>query len=337
MNILEYVPVKTYQYHAFLNSIIINHKNYIDWFANNYIQLVFFEDLNLDIKLDYLSENIMSACPLLNRVIARNKNLFLDDIDNLNNIIINSISRGECINLFVDEYYVPNRTFYKSKHNIHDILIYDVDLSSNFFSILGYSTNAHYQKSLISIDEMKLAMNNTNPCFNTFAIMPCDYKFDIQIFKIMVKEYLYSIDSRENLGIYLDLGAYNKYFFEEKINPSCVFGLSIYEKVIEKLQICSNSYSFIDYRMAYLIYEHKINLKEKIYYLQKNGYINDIEEIINGLDEMIQISNICHRVIIKYNFSKQKEIIHSVIEKYEFIKAKDKNVFEILLQKLKKY
>lgn len=75
--IIQDPRIRTYNYNAFAESIAGMHKDYEEWFTNNFIQLRMYEEKSLSTKfLAFVSGNIFGCHSLINSQLIDKKKLY---------------------------------------------------------------------------------------------------------------------------------------------------------------------------------------------------------------------------------------------------------------------
>lgn len=151
-------PIRSYQYHAFQLSIVLNHQSSSEWFYNNYIQLRCY---NKDqVAKHGLCLDFIHLSPLYNPLLYTQK-IYFSFLQALKNdileFLIEAINDNFYIITFIDEFYIPERSSYKVSHRIHDVLIHGYDIEKKIFYISGFNQNRIYTISQVSFDNMVLS------------------------------------------------------------------------------------------------------------------------------------------------------------------------------------
>jgi len=193
--------------------------------------------------------------------------------------------------LFVNKFYIPNRTSYKESHFVHNLFVYGLDEEKGKYFILGYDDTSHYQKSEISYDELEQGYvnNNIDRLFVT-RVKDCQYKFDKEKIIVMLEDYLYSFNSRLHWNMYVDMekSNYDINFYKIRRESNASFGIETYDKYIQYLEECIGTNSDNAYRIAYTIFEHNKLMKEGAKYFINEGIIFNQEKKITHLSENLE-------------------------------------------------
>lgn len=313
-------PVKPYQHNAYVESILYSHKDYNNWIANNYIQVMAYK-YNNRIGIDYLSGSIFGSVPLLDFYSLDKEEMFNSEYD-VHNDLKEWIDSNKYIYTFLDEFYIPKRNAFNKFHFNHDSLIYGYDNDKRIYNIVGFDSSGNYSISEISFEILYRAICNENICLILLKLKEIDYNFDIDKFTEMLLDYTQAKDCRDKLSLYLDMESYNEVYYDNKFNNAESFGINIYSCFNEILEFCAINKSNLDYRNFYLLYEHKLNMLSKIKYLKINNFLKNTYKIEEEFNKLINMAGIILRLSLKYNMNHDQQIlmkIYGMLSKAEVI------------------
>ncbi len=303
-NIEEAPLIRTYQYNAFSEVIAKKHKSYNEWFANHFIQIMYYNNIEKCNKaIDFLVGCIFGSHDLLNVSLINRENLF-KDISSCQECLHNVLSCNSYIYTFVNEYYIPNRSAYQKYFYEHDILLCGYE--NGEYQYMGYDKNKIFVKSSINIEQLYMALNVENEHFAIVELKDTDYIFDINLFTFSLKQYLGSENSMLALDKYLDLSTYYGSFYDLYLEDVTSFGIKCYDKICKlfdwynDISIHDDLYSYYDIRVLHLLYEHKKSMLWKINYLIINDYLNSNNNLGNRYREIVMQAQIIERMGLKY-------------------------------------
>ena len=327
--------IRTYLYTAYVESVIGSHKNYRDWLANNYIQVYATKNVENQLcVMDYMAGSVFGGCELLNiqhydydtrRKFAENKELMQKELTRL-------LDDKTAVYLYLDEFYISNRTSYQKEHFVHDALL--VRTCEGGFEYIGYDSLGNYAKSVISCDEMCQALHNDNLCTILLRVNPKEYHFNILKFIQMLDEYVHSYDSREHLELYFDMKTYSKVFLSGRFVKELVFGLNTYDTICRLFEYYNQTECFIDWRVLHLIHEHKVSMLYKIQYLEDEGYISKDSEFYESYQEVLELGKKLENMGLKYVVSKREKTNQKIREGLLELKEKETKVLSEVLEVL---
>lgn len=291
--------VRTYQCNAFIESILSDRSDYDAWISNNYIQLALYKKDDED-TLDYFGGSIFGCIPLLEYKSYEDCSYLKNQENEVHEKFQEWIDSGNYIYTFLNEYYVPERFAYLKFSFNHDVLIYGYDAKKQVYLLIGYNDRGNYATSEISYKNLTNAFLNEVDCLILVKKKEMEYSFNYNKFKTMITEYRNGVDSRNNLDVYLDMKSYNHPYYDVKLGNYVCFGLTIYQGIEELLENAYNK--SLDYRLFYLIYEHKVNMELRIKYLIKTGYIKDIN-FQSDYNTLSNKANQLFSMVLKYNIN----------------------------------
>ena len=315
------LDIKRYKIGVNINS---GTDTYFPWLFSNFIQLRY--DSNSGVPLDYVGGQMKDwdryfANYFLDYHVLRNdelKKIFPDTI----NFFIRMLSSKFYIEIYVDEYYINTKRNYKQKHHYHPNLIYGFSDEKKIFFMLGIADSGYLEKQEITYDSMlsgldpshnrRIKIIKYNQDYNT-------YKLNYTYIKMMFSDYFYGVNSMNYLQC--NENALSGYY-----------GLKIYNGLSTSEGIYKLTY---DVRVSYILWEHKIIMKERILYFVKMGVIDRKNKEI--LLELINVI-ISHAEKIKY-ITLKKRMKHCQIEAHyeekirtylEKLKAKEYELLQVL-------
>lgn len=328
--------IRTYQYNAYVESILASHKDYENWIASNYIQVAFYEN-NISSRsssMDYFSGSVFGSIPLLEYEDFRRKIEIVDNEAQVHEVLQNALNSKQYIYTFLDEYYVPDRISTGKVHQEHDVLIYGYDLDKRVYYIIGYNRDAQYLTHVIGFEQFYQGFCNDNSCVFFLKIKETGYEFNLNKFKEMLLDYRYGRDSREYIDRYFDLCTYNEPYFDTKFDGDICFGIKSYQCLLDRMRIQGES---LDYRILYLIAEHKKNMLSKVNYLVAHNYLSNAIEVIEIYQNMIKQSETNIYLLLKYYISKNEEILDKIKKTIESLEEQEEKVLDILLNQITHY
>ncbi len=299
--------IRTYQYNAYLEAILYNHHDYKEWLYSNYIQVVYLPEEQCNVSLDYEAPTIYGGCSLIEYqdfAIKDNKSLFLESIND-------NLQKGKYIYLFLDEYYVPERSSFGKYHFVHDILIYGVDKQSKTYLVIGYNSEFEFVKSQIDFEACYQGfVNNEDHIYiKAVALKRDTFTMKEEVLKIMLEDYLYGRNSKEHLDLYIDMSTYCPPFFDCRKQLSSSFGVKVYDQYIKDIIECAEQNLEIDYRISYLLYEHHKLMRNRVLYLQDKGVIKKDLKLVQTADDIIRRTKQLVNISLKSLYVKEKKVL----------------------------
>jgi hypothetical protein len=338
MEINKTPNIKPYQYNAFAESIISNHRDYSSWFHNNYIQLVGLEspEGSPDVSLDYFSGNVFGYIPLMK---YKDFTKIVDSIRSkeLLSIIRGGLSTGCAWYIFLDHYFIKDKKDFQCHHFIHDVLLYkDNGEEFEYMEFDGGIYTSHIIEYKIFIDAF---CNHDNNCIHKLGINnSSSYKFEYCKFIEMIEDYTFSRNSLKNSHIYFDESIFhNDDFFGQRKECIKFYGIEVYELACKKVYNSIRKSQWLDFRIFYLLYEHKVNMIGKINYCVQSGFLksNDAKVLVDQYIEIRDRLYACLLLVFKYNFTFKKSCIENIDKELDKIYIEEKQLLMELLFNLK--
>ncbi len=328
--------IRTYHFNAFAESIMAVHKDYNAWKANNYIQIMAYEDFyNGKAVMEYLVGSVFGGCELLDyQDFSDEKECFIKSIESMNRFFEDSFQQNASVYTFADEYYVASTSSYQKEHFVHDILI--CGKQEGKYEYLGYDSIGNYSKNLISEEILFKALHVDNKCVRSIKCNTKSYKFDLNKFILMLEEYLYGKDSRNNLNIYIYKETYNEDFYGGKLKRPCVFGTDIYMLLKKIMSIMASKDLGYDKRILYLLSEHKQSMMQKIIYVTDENYLENGKYFQEKYNDICKKAKILENIGLRYGFTKDTNELKKIEEKLFELKEGEETILKELLEQLHK-
>ena len=324
--------IKTYQYNAFAESIAVGHKDYEDWFANNFIQLVFYNNIEQSLKAgDFLCGNIFGCHHLLISSIM-DKSVFTYNVLECKYEMQKIFDQGYCIYTFVDEFYVFNRRHFQTQHNEHDILLCGYSGDEVFY--LGYDSRKQYSRNKMPFESLYRALKVNNLHCALIKRDDKEYKFNLHKFIFMLEQYIYATDSNLYVTEYYDIKKYYPQYYDNLMSYSAKYGMDCYQNLDRILQMFETRKLEYDVRVMHLVSEHKQSLYRKIQYLMDRNYICDCEYLLKEYQKVVMEVNGVEMVGLKFLCIHRCDLISDMRKRMTVIRQKEKVVLQEILNVL---
>lgn len=306
------VEMRMYHNKAFpLGIIKANIKNYDLWLCNKLINCVnwssgsfdsFEEDIWSQKEGLTFSQNIYFAPP---SILYEGINII-----ELNKSMLRS---GSYVLGAYNEYHIPRKRDYNSTNFNHDYILFGFDDNDCTFKSAAYLEDMsyslfdikyeHYLNGVID-NKIKKTYVNYYKIDNTF--IP---KIDIQFI-------------RQNLENYLSSGR----------NLNCVSSKEVYgiDVWIELAKYVESAGNILDFRFGRACMEHHGLMLKRIQTLLKNQYIAN-ETIKKEYADIYYKTKIVHNLFIKYNISKERELLKRIISLLKTVVDDERRVIKLLI------
>ena len=333
-------PIKGFT--VFSLSILATNKVYLPWFYSQHIQLYFTNKwIQEEIpKIDFYRppNNRLLPAPLLEtRWLDRDLISIVNE--DIVQFVIKCIDRDYYIQLYLNEFYMPDRSSYKSTKTIHEAMIYGYDLGDETFDIVGYNKMGQYSSSKLKFSDFRKAYMEIDCSDFRKAYMKTKYspnhmakigllkyennrhyKFDINLVSEQLRDYIESSNTSERFRM-LDMP------------EDDIYGMKIYRCLIHYLLEKKDKY---DIRLLHILWEHKKCMLNRLIYMENEGYLDPREKLSTTYTKIEkEIGNLRLVMLrIKLGYKKENEIYTSikyVTTKLEELSYEEKNILEIVL------
>mgnify|MGYP000020600920 CR=1 FL=1 len=304
--IIKQPPIIGYLHHGYPLSAVWGNESYLPWFYSNFIQI--HSNPYGIMKLDFIHKGWWGFP--FNHETVSNNTLRSNRID-INEFIKNAINDDFYVIIKLDEYYIPDRYFYKRKQFIHQTLIYGFNTETKTYNIHGFNEKHTFQVTKLSFEDFNKAFNSVrkkqNIDFFKFNKKP-DIKFDLSLVIEWLRYYLYDTNQ-----------VYLIYYGGELENRN--FGINVYDDLIKYIQITDETN--LDIRAFHILWEHKKCMNLRMDYMQDTQNINIKTEILNELINIEKNALTIRNLVLKYNVSHNKKIILRIIEDLKVLKEEE--------------
>ena len=244
------------------------------------------------------------------------------------NFIIDSINSNNYVHTNINYFYVPLGPIYNKVHYNHDILIFGYDLDEKVLYVSDFFDMGKYSYEKISFLDFGRAYSSYSIAENMDYLysmvclykinLKCDYVFSLENISNSISSYLYS-----SIPEY-----WNNYNSDNR--KDIVFGMEIYTTLKSYItRVKSSCDSDIDIRPFYMLYDHKKIMVLRVKYLYEHEYYKNYNnQNIIGLTKIeSQTKNVVY-LLIKYNISKNNNILDKVINMLNNLENDEKNILK---------
>jgi len=342
-------PIVCYQFHAFPLGVLALYDECMPWVYNNYISIKCGKDWreSKSLWIDFISRNISGGISCLDYYIAdktflgKGKSIFCE-------YLIDSINNKFYIYTFVDLYYIPHTNAYKKSHVIHDILILGYNLTEENFIVEHFNNEGKLAEFDVSSLELYNAfvnsIGNQNYIYNLITLFKRNqtkYVFDLDKVKSGLYNYLNAIDllNYDNLSFSDDenMQYYNSEVYKKLKNHTSgwekmryknliTWGIDVYNEIIGFYSDLLDNRVYFDLRPLHLLWEHKKVMLLRISYMENLKNIQGLSKILLDYSEIEKESLIIRNKLIKYQISKNPNIISNVGEQLIELVEKEKEI-----------
>lgn len=295
--------------------------SFYPWFFSNFIQI------NCDVncthrRLDYYSFYKDEEYDLVSYFLDRNR-FEAGELPPGRGIwsLKKAISKGNYVELKIDQYYLFGHEEYHLQHHLHQNLIYGYDDRLHAFLTIGYSNSGKIRKYRIRYTELKSSLKR----YPEVRIKIMTYRQGIHFYRFIpsyvkgaFEDYLAGLNSERKMQAFLPS--------EERI---C--GLGVYEelKTDTGLDVLVS-----DRRVSYLLYEHKQIMEKRISYMRHMGIIskNLFEKVEDQMQTLVKLSFNLINVAQKYRMRPSRRSDEKLVTMLDEIMKNEKELLMRLLE-----
>lgn len=250
--------------------------SFIGWRMNNFIDIKMYYNPNY-INYFFFEEELDEAIS-----IERKTYNDLNEYDNIIDFTKKEIDEDYFVDIHLDEFFLENKDFYKKDHFVHESLIYGYDDIEKKFYAYGFVKNQSIEKFCIPYDDYQLAYENSK----IFYWKGANYLFYDYPYPIDVRKVNHGCAKTFNLKDFINrLKCYVYPDMDEIVESDVhIYGNNVCKYVADCI---IEGKKFIDFRCINLLYEHKLCLKNRFYYIMCKF---DVEKELH--DECVEFETI---------------------------------------------
>ena len=275
-------PIKGF---VFSLSILATNEAYLPWFYSQHIQ-IYFSKKHIQKGTPIIDfyrppNNRLLPAPLLEtRWLDRDLVSIVNE--DIVHFVIKCINKNYYIQLYLNEFYMPNKSNYKKRKYIHETLIYGYDLCSEIFYIAGYNKMGQYISSKLNFFDFRKAYMTIECSDLEKAYMKVSYSPN-HMAKIGLLKYennrhygfdLYLVS--EQLKDYIESNNTSERFRMLDTPEDGIYGMKTYSYLIYCL--LHKKYRY-DIRLIHILWEHKKCMLNRLIYMEDKNYINPSEKL----------------------------------------------------------
>ena len=321
---LSFPPIASFPFDADLLSILwARYQETEPWIFDRYIQLQVETDPNdtfLDFYDDGVRENdLLPAyfCPFIEwRRIDRERNY--PPIESFVEYVKHQIDRDTYVDTPLDQYYLSCSAKFNKRHFLHETLIYGYDDNDQTIKVADFYDQGKFAFCSVSYSELEDSGAGLTNFINLYSYRKFDYKFDIDIARTFLTDFLSSQDSF----------AKYKISYEER-NKNVVFGLEIFDYLVDIF----NNRTYLNRQSYHTLYDHMRIMRLRIEYMNRIGLISATvrNDLTNDVDILINKTQTLQNIVLKYNLTKKQADKDRINFNCVELKSEEKKLFEKLM------
>ena len=247
-------------------------------------------------------------------------------IPNLKEAIINLLSDGYYVFCDgIDDYYIQGKTWYKSRHFIHDGLIFGYDFETSNYNMYAYDETwilRPFETNSKGVSLAKNASFKKGYFGKLYGIKPRlkMINIDVNQIKLEIAEHLDS--------------SWNKY-------PAHVidyaYGTVVHEYMalyLYKLIIGAVPYESMDWRIFRVLWEHKKIMLERLIAVEKELFLDN--SISEQYKNILKTTNTMRMLYASHHMKRRDSLLSSIHKMLLDINEKEKRILDEFLNKIER-
>ncbi|QWU13708.1 hypothetical protein SAMN04487895_103397 [Paenibacillus sophorae] len=326
---MQYPIITSWQWQANSFAVLGNYPETEPWIMNHFIQLQLTSNPGwISSYVDFHRTPTFEFCPWL-----FHQHLKRETVRFFNEDICSFFV--DCINLNNYIYGVFDQAYFIQGHDRlpHDLFIYGYDLERQVFHAADFTFTGKYSFAEVPFEQLEKAYHAIEG--------DEDWLFS-------GKGGLSLISFNDSLGYDFNLSNLAEQMegfltghncFEKsremthRTNP-CVYGLAVYDKLIENLIKIQDKEQGADYRPFHVLCDHKALMLRRIPFLERHGYLKPGTGVLERYQSLENDALLCRNLLIKYMVTEQSSIIDKIITKIRKIRNEEEEQIKILLSNL---
>lgn len=298
---------QAYNYTGIIGVVLSEYKCLENWYFNNCIQW----EINKDGSVDSFA--ITALIPGMQGDLLEEKHFSGKLVYNSVDLIVRDlIDNDYYVNFWgIDDYYIPKKRHYESKHIYHDGLIVGYDDNNNTYSWASYNDSNHFSL-------FKTPQNCLSQAFNSHFI---EHRNSLS--GIKMKEKIVKVD----LNYELILDSINNYLYPS-VDNNKYYGIQIYDQLIRETLSNGMKFGYVDKRKMRLILEHKKCMLDRFKKLSQE--IPEFNKVFENYLDIYNDAFSLQYLSVKYSITKKESYLNTMIELLKYLEQKEKNVLSEL-------
>lgn len=319
-------PVISYLHHAYPLSIVAINDAYLPWFHCHYVQLhspKIFENVSGGQRTQFNFYRVKSLlgmnAPWLD---IQSIDRCVLDSKNICEFVEQCLCQGYYVQLYVDEFYIPDRIPYRRRNFVHEILIYGYEKKDQIFFSIGYNKFGNFDSTIIPFDDLQAGFE-ISAHFQDYDYLKyiclfgyrseIEFDFDLILLIEQLRDYLYSENTSEKYRLIVE-------------PVSGLFGLETYQYLQSYMRSLITQNSSIDIRLLYVLWEHKKCMLWRIKYLEDHGYLKKADGFYSNYSMIEKKARIIRMMALKHSKTRENKIIKQISDYLNKLKKEEKTL-----------
>ena len=239
-------------------------------------------------------------------------------------IIQKMIDAGSYIYLSsIDDYYIPQKSWYHEEHRLHDGILYGYDDCDDTYTLAVYDTNWVFRSFRIPQKSLEESIHSAlefggNVRFIAVLVTEKEIELDVPGIIKKIKEYLQADFSKYPLD-----------------GNGIIKGIIVYDYLdiyFDKLLDESISHEMMDWRVLRIIWEYRVVMLKRLRAVEEKLQINT--SISTAYGELVQETDRLRMLYALYHRKKKDSLLLAVKNGLLELKNREKNLLGQFVQKV---
>ena len=344
-------PIIGYMHHAHPLSILSTERAYLPWFYSNYIQLISNFDALVAGDARGFNFLIHAAYPLLISPFLDiqwlNRCTLTKMYRAISDFIVDSLVEGYYVQLFVNEFYIPDRRHYQSSQYAHEILVYGFNIEANTCNIIGYNAAGKYKTSTLSFKALDQAFSSLvdnphlvgstkdhiyiqNKVWLGKYLPAAEYDFDGELVRDLLEDFLDSKDTSARSRMVNAPTAWGAY----QLAKVGTYGIDSYQCLSQYLEVLSRDKSLYRYVPMHVLWEHKRCMVSRFKFMEEHGLLNPKHDFTSAYKVVERMAENLRLMMLKFAIGGEQKIIPQMIKRLGCMEAHERPLLNNVLNEL---
>ncbi len=315
-------------HHAYPLSILAISDDYLPWFYSHYIQMEFQTDEKQKFNFYRYPKYHMAVSPWLQTQIVHH-NVIRKAYKKIVDFVIDAIDEDLYVQMDVDEFYIPNKALYHSRHYTRELLIYGYDAPNQTLTILGFDAKGNYTSSEVPFFNFEQAhinsiSRNEQDCrVRMFKYLDnAYYEFELEVVLEQLQDYLYAVNTSKRFRSFSRVKNY-------------AYGLATYRVIQNYLSFFAKNASDINRLIFHTLWEHKQCMQERLHFLEQHGFLSSSHALSMAYAGVKKETEKLRAMSFKYVLTKDAAILGRMIELINIIALEEEAILDRVCDALK--
>ncbi|MBT3274718.1 MAG: hypothetical protein HN368_16285 [Spirochaetales bacterium] len=331
--------------HAYPLSLLSTSDTYLPWFFSNYIQLFYPKARGFPYAtVDFFHPPQYPSLPLLDTQLFDRSVLEKIGPASLSKFLMRCLDDELYVRLYVDEFFIPDRSAYKRAYMPHRLLLFGYDRCLSCFDTIGFLKNGRYAVSQVHSADLERAFYSTrlmeeiherergerDPALGNLAeiwlarLKPGrQCQFDLQLVIEQLVDYLSSKNTAMRFRM-LD----TSYYGQEGS------GMDVYGCIRRRLEYSLEHPDFCDFISLHILWEHKKCMLLRIRYMEEHRYLDPGDLLYEAYRNIESQAQILRMMILRFQIQRDRRIIERLIRRLDQCSQMEGAFLRKLLEKI---